>query len=194
MIEKTIKLSELIGKGYKDFWTTTARYRVLKGSRASKKSTTIALWYILHLIANPNANLLVVRRYGNTLKNSCYAQLLWAINHLGLNDQFKSTVSPMEIILTQTGQKILFNGLDEGMKLTSMTVPKGVLCWVWCEECYELKEDDFNKIDMSIRGAMPDGLKPQITLSFNPWSEKSWLKARFFDVKSPQIFTLTTNY
>ena len=75
-----------------------------------------------------------------------------------------------------------------------MTVPKGVLCWVWCEEGYELKEDDFNKIDMSIRGAMPDGLKPQITLSFNPWSEKSWLKARFFDVKSPQIFTSTTTY
>ena len=194
MIEKTIKLSELIGKGYKDFWNTKARYRVLKGSRASKKSTTIALWYILHLIANPNANLLVVRRYGNTLKNSCYAQLLWAIDHLGLNNKFKATVSPMEIIYTTTGQKIIFNGLDEGMKLTSMTVPKGVLCWVWCEEAYELKESDFNKIDMSIRGKMPNGLKPQLTLSFNPWSEKSWLKSRFFDVESPQIFTLTTTY
>jgi len=47
---------------------------------------------------------------------------------------------------------------------------------------------------MSIRGTMPDGLKPQLTLSFNPWSEKSWLKSRFFDVESPQIFTLTTTY
>ena len=57
MIEKTIKLSELIGKGYKDFWTTKARYRVLKGSRASKKSTTIAIWYVLNLLANPKCNI-----------------------------------------------------------------------------------------------------------------------------------------
>ena len=168
MTEKVIKLSDIIGKGYADFWHSTERYRVVKGSRASKKSTTCALFYIYSMIRNPQANLLVIRRYGKTLKNSCYSQLEWAIDRLGLSDDWKKTTSPMELIYKKTGQKILFYGLDDGQKITSMVVPKGVLCWVWIEEAFEIKEDDFNKLDMSIRGYMPDGLFPQITLTFNP--------------------------
>ena len=61
----------------------------------------------------------------------------------------------MELTFTPTGQKILFRGLDDGQKITSITVPKGVLCWVWFDEAYECREDDFNKVDMSIRGKMP---------------------------------------
>lgn len=194
MTEKVIKLSDIIGKGYADFWHSTERYRVVKGSRASKKSTTCALFYIYSMIRNPQANLLVIRRYGKTLKNSCYSQLEWAIDRLGLSDDWKKTTSPMELIYKKTGQKILFYGLDDGQKITSMVVPKGVLCWVWIEEAFEIKEDDFNKLDMSIRGYMPDGLFPQITLTFNPWSETSWLKSRFFDTVSPKIFAKTTNY
>ena len=131
MTEKVIKLSEIIGKGYADFWHSKARYRVVKGSRASKKSTTCALNYIYSLMRNPQANLLVIRRYGKTLKNSCYAQLEWAIDRLGVSKDWKKTVSPMELIYEKTGQKILFYGLDDGQKITSMVVPKGVLCWVW---------------------------------------------------------------
>ena len=44
------------------------------------------------------------------------------------------------------------------------------------EEAYELaNEDDFNKLDMSIRGEVPDGYFKQITLTFNPWSATSWV-------------------
>ena len=100
----------------------------------------------------------------------------------------------MELTFTPTGQKILFRGLDDGQKITSITVPKGVLCWVWFDEAYECREDDFNKVDMSIRGKMPKGLTPQLTLTFNPWSERSWLKARFFDTPSPRVFADTTTY
>lgn len=163
-----IKLSEIVGGGYADFWHTDKRYRVVKGSRASKKSTTAALWYIVNLMARPRANLLVVRRYGRTLKDSCYAQLRWAIDRLGFSEYWHATTNPMELVFTPTGQKILFRGLDDGIKITSITVAKGVLCWVWLDEAFEVREDDFNKLDMSIRGQMPAGLYPQLTLTFNP--------------------------
>lgn len=97
----------------------------------------------------------------------------------------------------KTGQKILFRGLDDPLKITSIMVTVGVLCWVWIEEAYEIMEDDFDKIEGSIRGLMPEGsgLWKQFTLTFNPWSDKSWLKRRFFDVTDdPRIFTKRVTY
>ena len=83
------------------------------------------------MMANPEANLLVVRRYERTLRNSCYAVLLWAIERLGVSDFWKATVSPLELTYIPTGQKIIFRGVDSGLKITSITVNRGVLCWVW---------------------------------------------------------------
>ena len=194
MAVKQVRLSDIVGKGYADFWQASQRYRVVKGSRASKKSTTAAMWYIVNMMAKPAANLLVVRRYGRTLKDSCFAQLRWAIDRLGVSQFWRATTNPMELTYEPTGQKILFRGLDDGLKVTSITVAKGVLCWVWIDEAYEIREDDFNKLDMSIRGRMPAGLRPQVTLTFNPWSDRSWLKSRFFDRPSPNIFAATTTY
>lgn len=80
------------------------------------------------------------------------------------------------------------------MSVTSATVEHGYLCWCWFEEAFQVrKEDDFNKIDMSIRG-YTGGLFKQITLTFNPWSEKHWLNNRFFKSDSDNIFAKTTNY
>ncbi|WNY26207.1 hypothetical protein MsAc7_17800 [Methanolapillus millepedarum] len=69
------KLSEIVGGGYKDFWEFKGRYRVVKGSRASKKSKTTALYYISMMMLYPDANLLVVRQVFETLRDSCYADL-----------------------------------------------------------------------------------------------------------------------
>ena len=194
MTVRQVRLSDIVGGGYKDFWNTACRYRVVKGSRASKKSTTAALWFIVNLMAQPQANLLVVRRYGRTLKDSCFAQLRWAIDRLNVGQFWKATTNPLELTYTPTGQKILFRGLDDGLKVTSITVAKGFLCWVWIDEAYEIREPDFNKLDMSIRGKLPKGLNHQLTLTFNPWSERSWLKARFFDTPNPHVFAATTTY
>ena len=190
-----ISLQEAVGKGYADFWNTKQRYRVCKGSRGSKKSKTTALNMIHRLYQFPESNGLCVRRYSNTLRDSVFSDLKWAIHKLGLDDFFDCTVSPMQITRISTGQKILFRGLDDGLKITSISVDKGVLCWVWIEEAYEIRnEDDFNKLDMSIRGEVPDGYFKQITLTFNPWSANSWLKARFFDVSDEDIFAKTTTW
>ena len=121
-----ISLQEAVGKNYADFWNTKKRYRVCKGSRGSKKSKTTALNMIHRLFAYPLANGLCVRRYSNALRDSVYSDLKWAIHRLGLDAYFDCTVSPMQIIRRATGQKILFRGLDDGLKITSISVDHGV--------------------------------------------------------------------
>ena len=190
-----INIANKVGKGYKEFWNFKGRYRVVKGSRGSKKSTTISMWIIYNMMKYPLANTLVVRRVFNTHKDSTYTQLKWASNNLGVSHLWKFSKSPLEATYIPTGQKILFRGLDDPMSITSITVEHGHLCWCWFEEAFQvMNEDDFNKIDMSIRGEMPLGYFKQITLSFNPWSEKHWLKRRFFDVKDDDILASTTTY
>lgn len=194
---KEIRLSEIVGQGYKDFWGFKGRYRVVKGSRASKKSKTTALWYIANLIKYKDANLLVVRKTFRTLKDSCFTELKWAINRLQVQDYFDIRESPLEITYKPTKQKIYFRGLDDPFKVTSITVESGYLCWLWIEEAYEInKEDDFNVLDESIRGSLEGSpfLFKQVTLTFNPWNERHWMKKRFFDTKDVDVLAMTTNY
>lgn len=192
---QVLQFKEIIGHNYGDFVNTRKRYRVCKGSRGSKKSKTTALDMIRKLKKYPESNGLCVRRYQNTLRDSVFSDLKWAIHKLKMDDEFDCTVSPMQIVHKYTGQKILFRGLDDGLKITSISVDYGVLCWVWVEEAYEISnEDDFNKLDMSIRGEVPDGYFKQITLTFNPWSSTSWLKSRFFDTPDEDVFTKTTTW
>ena len=167
----------------------------MKGSRASKKSKTTALWHIVKLIEYPLANVLVVRKTERTLRDSCYSDLKWAIQRLGLDSYFNCTVSPLEITYKPTGQKILFRGMDDPLKLTSISVPQGYICFCWIEEAYEInKESDFDMLDESIRGELPPGLFKRLTITFNPWSERHWLKKRFFDKEDDSVLALTTNY
>lgn len=191
----SIYLPDIIGKGYKDFWNFKGRYNVCKGSRASKKSKTTALRCIYNIMKYPQANLLVVRKTYRTLKDSCFAELKWAIHRLQVDRWWNIKESPLEMTYKPTGQKIYFRGLDDPLKITSITVDVGVLCWGWIEEAYEImNEDDFNTLDESIRGELPPGLFKQWVITFNPWNEHHWLKRRFFDVSSPDILAKTTNY
>ncbi len=190
-----IYLPDVVGRGYKTFWGFKGRYRVCKGSRASKKSKTTALNMIYRLMKYPQANILVVRKVFGTLKDSCYTELKWAIHRLNVDSLFDCKLSPLEIIYKPTGQRIYFRGLDDPLKITSITVDVGCLCWLWIEEAYEISsEDDFNMLDESIRGVTPEGLFKQITLTFNPWNEHHWLKKRFFDTKDSNVLAITTNY
>lgn len=192
-----IYLPDYIGKGYKAFWSWKGRYRVCKGSRASKKSKTTALWYIVNMMKYTEANLLVARKTFRTLKDSCFTELKWAINRLNVSAFWDIKESPLEITYKPTGQKIYFRGLDDPLKVTSITVEHGFLCWLWIEEAYEISsEADFNMLDESIRGALPEETKlfKQITLTFNPWNEHHWLKKRFFDTPDDETLALTTNY
>ena len=195
--KKIVSLPEVVGRGYGTFWNWKGRYRAVKGSRASKKSKTTALWFITNMMKYPDANTLVVRKTYRTLKDSCFTELKWAIHRLGVDAFWDVKESPLEMTYKPTGQKIYFRGLDDPLKVTSITVDQGCLCWMWIEEAYEISsEDDFNMLDESIRGAVPEGshLFKQITLTFNPWNEHHWLKKRFFDNPDDETLALTTNY
>lgn len=193
---KRIHLPEIIGSGYGEFWNDKNRYRVLKGSKASKKSTTTALNHIYRLMKYPESNLLVVRAVMNTHRDSTFAQLKWAQEKLGVAHLWQNNVSPMEMTYKPTGQKILFRGFDDVLKLASTTVSKGYLCFVWIEEAFELtSEADFDKLDLSVpRGNIPGHLFKQTTLTLNPWSETHWIKKRFFDTPQDNVSTYSTNY
>lgn len=191
-------LPAIVGKGYGKYWHSTNFYRVVKGSRGSKKSKTTALNFIVRLLKYDWANLLVVRRYSNTNKQSTYTDFKWACNQLGVLHLFKFNESLPEITVRKTGQKILFRGLDDELKITSITVDVGILCWAWFEEAYQIEsEAKFSTVVESIRGSLdvPDFFK-QITVTFNPWSERHWLKKVFFDedTRRADTLALTTTY
>jgi len=195
-----MKLSELIGKGYKGFWHSQERYKVVKGGRASKKSCTAALWFIVNMMRHYRQYgvkpcLLVIRRYFNTHKNSTRAQLIWAIKRLGVKHLWKIPKGEHTLTYIPSGQVILFRGMDDPDSITSITVDEGQLVWCWIEEAYQIhNEADFDKLDMSFRGETPCPLFKQLTLTFNPWADTTWIKKRFFDKPDENTFTLTTNY
>lgn len=187
-----ISISEVIGKGYNQFWNSKHFYRVVKGSRGSKKSKTAALNVIYRTMKYDWMNTLVVRRYSYTNKQSTYTDLKWAINKLQVDGLFKFNESLPEITYMPTGQKILFRGLDNPLKITSITVDVGILSSVWVEEAYELEDmGAFDTLIESIRGSYPsDDFFKQITLTFNPWHDGHFLKREFFDTKTQRRDTL----
>lgn len=197
---KEINISKLIGKGYKDFWNYRGRYRVCKGGRGSKKSTTASFWFPYNMMKyfhqyGLKPNTLVIRRFFNTHRQSTFAQIQWALNRMGVAHLWKCTMSPLEMTYIPSGQKIMFRGLDNPQSVTSITVEQGHLCWVWWEEAFQISnEQDFNMVDMSIRGDMPEPLFKQHTLTMNPWSEKIWIKSRFFDNPAYNVMAITRNY
>lgn len=191
-------VKDIIGQGYSQFWNDRHFYRVVKGGRGSKKSKTTALNLVSRLMQYPWANILVIRRYSNTNRQSTYTDISWAIERLHARRLFTLNMSMPEITYKPTGQKILFRGLDDPLKITSIAVPHGVLSWLWLEEAYEVEtREKFETVVESIRGtnASPDFFK-QITVTFNPWSGRHWLKPMFFDRKTrvSDLFTQTTTF
>lgn len=190
-----VSLPDVIGRGYASFWNSRKRYVVCKGSRGSKKSKTAALWHIYHMMKYPLSNTLVIRKTERTLRNSCYSDLLWAAERLKVSHLWKGTINPLELTYIPTGQKIIFRGLDDPLKITSVSVPTGYICFLWIEEAYEImRESDFDMMDESVRGELPEGYFKRITLTFNPWNDRHWLKSRFFDSPSDNVLSMTTTY
>lgn len=214
-INRNLGLRDIIGKGYDELfwnlspdpqkreWARNVRYYVYKGSRASKKSFSVAYWIIINMMLPQyrQANTLVIRKVADTLNQSCYARLEKCMYLLGVRDKWKCSNKPMEMKYIPTGQKIIFRGLDDPQKISSLDVTHGVLCWAWFEETYEIRtEQDFDMVDQSLRGQMPDDLFIRIMCSFNPWNRHHWLRTKFFETEDGQplndsmTFATTTNY
>ena len=179
------------------------RYRILKGSAGSGKSTNVALDYIKKL-SNPKykgANLLVVRKVDESNRDSTFAELQKAIYSLfGSNADraWRIRQSPLSMECLITGNRIIFRGMKDDKqreKVKSITFKTGKLVWIWCEEATELAEADIDILDDRLRGILDNpNLYYQITMTFNPVSSLHWIKAKYFDVKHPDIFTNSSTY
>lgn len=106
----------------------------LSGGRGSMKSSFVSLIVPLLLIANPGTHALVLRKVGATLRDSVYSQYIWAIGELGMAEHWIARGSPMELIYKPTGQKIMFRGVDDPMKIKSIKVPFGYIAITHFEE------------------------------------------------------------
>ena len=107
---------------------------ILPGGRGSTKSSGISCIIPELMKNNPNIHALVLRKVGNTIKDSVYAQMKWAIDKLDLNEEFTCKISPMEITYKPTGQKIYFRGADDPLKIKSIKPEFGYIGIVWFEE------------------------------------------------------------
>lgn len=133
-----ILLSEKIGPAFYDiahdiFHHGHTHYD-FSGGRGSLKSSTVSVLVPLLLISNPGTHALVLRKVANTIRDSVYAQYIWAIGELGMAAYWEAKVSPMELIYKPTGQKIMFRGADDPMKIKSIKVPFGYIAVTHFEE------------------------------------------------------------
>ena len=112
---------------------------VLEGGRGSLKSSFWSLKIIELIKNNPNVHACITRQVAGTLKDSVYAGMKWAINELGLTDEFEYKVSPLEIRYKKTGQTIYFRGLDDETKLKSIKPEFGYIGILWKEEKDQMK-------------------------------------------------------
>lgn len=133
-----IRLSDKIGSAFygvaRDVFRHGHTHYDFSGGRGSLKSSTVSVLVPLVLIKNPNTHALVLRKVANTIRDSVYAQYIWAIGELGMAAYWEAKVSPMELIYKPTGQKIMFRGADDPMKIKSIKVPFGYIAVTHFEE------------------------------------------------------------
>ena len=138
----------------------------LKGGRGSTKSSFIAIEIILGMMDDPNANCVCFRRYGNTLQESVFEQLLWAVDALGVGHLWKITTNPLRITYKSTGQRIVFRGLDDPDKSKSIKIRVGYFKYIWLEERDEMDgEEGERKV---LQSMMRGGPKYVVFYSWNP--------------------------
>jgi len=183
-VQKKIRINHV----YLPYLKNKDRYLILYGSAGSGKSVFAAQKVVARLVGEAGHRMLVVRKVANTLRSSVFQLIIDTIRSYGLFDEFNINKSEMRITHNPTGNEILMGGLDDVEKLKSIA---GVTS-IWIEEATELTADDFDQIDLRLRGETEN--YKQIVLSFNPIDERHWLKGRFFDNELEDATILKTTY
>ena len=167
------------------------RYLVLYGGAGSGKSVTAAQKIVYRCITERGHKFLGVRKIQNTIRESMRAEIIDAIVKMGVQSLFAYSTSPSGemTIVGPNGNTIIFRGLDDPEKIKSIKDITGV----WIEEASELTKEDFDQLDLRLRGKHLKNYK-QIILTFNPVSDQHWLKKHFFDRVEPDALVLKTTY
>lgn len=182
---KTIRLSNIIAPHFWDLHQDIKQhghtYYWLEGGRGSTKSSDVSVEIPQLLINNPECHAVVLRKIGNTIKNSVYPQMQWGIDALGLTDKFRFKTSPHEITYKKTGQKILFFGVDDPQKIKSIKLPFGYVGICWIEELDQFTGmEEIRNLNQSLLRGGPVFWE---FCSFNPpKSQNNWVnEEKLFD-------------
>lgn len=167
-----------------------SRYQVAWGGAGSGKSHIVARKILYRLLKEQDVhhNFLVIRKVDRTIKRSVFTLIRNLISRWKLTSEFDVNLTDKTIIYKVNGSQIMFSGLDDVEKLKSI---EGVTS-IWCEEATELTQEDFEQLDLRMRGE--HGCLKQIILTLNPISEQHWIKKIFFDDPMQGVFTLHTTY
>ena len=190
-----VRLSQVIGSAFYDVARDVLHHEHthydLSGGRGSLKSSFISIMTPILLIQHPLTNACVFRKVGNTIRDSVFAQYIWAIDKLGMSDYWESHVSPMELIYRPTGQRILFRGCDDPLKLKSIKVSKGYIAVTHFEE-----KDQFagrKEIRDILRSTMRGGELYWNFESYNPpISRDNWANIDSQEVREDRLCHKTT--
>lgn len=166
------------------------RYEIVWGGAGSGKSHIVARKLLFRMLNESRVkhNLLIIRKVDRTIKKSVWTLMKNIISRWGLYDQFHFNQTDRTMIWKENGAQFMFSGLDDVEKLKSI---EGVTS-IWVEEATELLQEDFEQLDLRLRGNF--GCLKQIILTLNPISEQHWIKKIFFDDPISDVFTLKTTY
>jgi phage terminase large subunit len=167
-----------------------SRYQIAWGGAGSGKSHIVARKILYRLLKEDHVkhNFLVIRKVDRTIKRSVFTLMRNIISLWGMSSEFGINLTDKTITYAGNGSQIMFSGLDDVEKLKSI---EGVTS-IWCEEATELSQEDFEQLDLRLRGN--HGCLKQIILTLNPISEQHWIKRVFFDDPIEGAFTLKTTF
>ena len=179
------KLSELIPQAFHSTWRASLNSNILnvveKGGRGSGKSSDIA-HIITQLLMRYAVNAVGIRYVDNTLEQSIYGQMKWAIEEQGVTHLFKFNKSPLRITYKPRGNYMIFRGAQNPERIKSLKDSKFPFAIGWIEELAEFKnEDEVTTITNSLlRGELADGLFYKFFYSYNPPKRKqSWVNKKY---------------
>jgi phage terminase large subunit len=167
------------------------RLQIFFGGASSGKSVFVGQKIVYRLLTEQKHKFLVARKIEATIRESARAEIIGAIEQMGMQGLFRYSTAPTGemTISCINGSKIIFRGLDNKEKLKSIKDITGL----WLEEASDFTLDDFTQLDLRLRGKHINNYK-QVILSFNPISSKHWLKKRFFDTKDEDATVIHTTY
>lgn len=191
-----MKLSQVVAPSFhdvhKDIKAGGHTHYWLGGGRGSTKSSIVAIELILGIMSDPNANAVVLRKVKDTLKESVFEQLTWAIEILGVEDYWHIPEAKLVITYKETGQEIRFRGADKPKKIKSMKFSRGYTKFIWYEEV-----DEFNgmeEVRMINQSLMRGGPKFTVFYSYNPpKSANNWVNAEVKMTRNDRL-THHSNY
>lgn len=179
--ENCVRLTDIIAPAFYpvhwDILDGEHTYYDLYGGRGSTKSSFISVEIVLGMMMDAergeHTNAVVFRKVGNTLRESVYEQIAWAIDELGASDMWTSSLSPMQFVYKPTGQKIIFRGLDKAKKTKSIKTSRGYFKYLWFEELDEFAGiEEIRTVQQSV---LRGGSKFVVFKSFNPpISRSNW--------------------